>query len=117
MNRLYDATVNSCRGLLFAVRSEAAVRQEIIALLLALVIAPLAAPGPAWFVAMVGAILFVVTIELLNTAIEKFADYVTPQHHPTIGLIKDVSSAAVFFALAVAALIWLTAIAVRLDLL
>ena len=117
MNRLYSATLNSFRGLKYAARSEASLRQEIAALLLALGIAPLLAPGAGWGVAMVGVALFLMAIELLNTAIEKFADHVTPEWHPAIGTIKDIGSAAVFCALAFAILVWATALALRLELL
>lgn len=117
MKRIYNATRNSMRGLAFAAHSEPALRQEMGALVAALVIAPLAAPEPAWAVAMVGSILFIMAVELLNTAIEKIADHVTPEWHSAIGELKDIGSAGVFCALVLAALIWAAAIALRVGLL
>ncbi|NQX84618.1 MAG: diacylglycerol kinase family protein [Flavobacteriaceae bacterium] len=38
----------------------------------------------------------VMSIEGINTAIEKLADFVHPEHHKKIGIIKDVSAGAVF---------------------
>jgi diacylglycerol kinase (ATP) len=59
----------------------------------------------------------VLAIELLNTAIEKLSDHVTPEHHIEIGIIKDAASAAVFCLLLLAAPVWLAAITVRLGFL
>jgi diacylglycerol kinase (ATP) len=44
------------------------------------------------------AIAFVWVAELLNTAIERLADFVSPNHHPNIKFIKDVAAAAVLIA-------------------
>lgn len=46
----------------------------------------------------------VLSIEGLNTAIEKIADFVHPNYHEKIGFIKDIAAGAVFFS-AVTALI------------
>ena len=67
--------------------------------------------------ALIAAVLFLVVVELLNTAIEKLADHVTPVRHPGIGRIKDMGSAAVGVALLLAAAVWLVAIAERLAIL
>ncbi len=40
----------------------------------------------------------VLSIEGLNTAIEKMADFVHPDFHEKIGFIKDIAAGAVFFA-------------------
>ena len=45
----------------------------------------------------------VLSIEGLNTAVEEIADFIHPEFHKKIGLIKDVAAGAVFFA-AVAAI-------------
>lgn len=45
----------------------------------------------------------VLSIEGLNTAIEKFLDFYHPEEHPTVGKIKDIAAGAVFF-MAIAAL-------------
>lgn len=44
------------------------------------------------------AIALVMSIEGLNTAAEEIADFVHPDFHNKIGLIKDVAAGAVFFA-------------------
>ena len=44
------------------------------------------------------AIGLVLSIEGVNTAIEKIADFIHPQYHKRIGFIKDIAAGAVFFA-------------------
>jgi diacylglycerol kinase (ATP) len=44
------------------------------------------------------AIGLVLSIEGLNTAVEKIADFIHPNFHERIGFIKDIAAGAVFFA-------------------
>jgi diacylglycerol kinase (ATP) len=44
------------------------------------------------------AIGLVLSIEGLNTAVEKVADFIHPDYHKKIGFIKDIAAGAVFFA-------------------
>ncbi|MBF2709085.1 diacylglycerol kinase [Flavobacterium soyangense] len=44
------------------------------------------------------AIGLIMSIEGLNTAVEKIADFIHPEYHEKIGFIKDISAGAVFFA-------------------
>jgi diacylglycerol kinase (ATP) len=117
LKRLYSATFNSLRGLIDGVMTEAAVREEAVLLAIAVPAGFVLAPSSAWYVAMIGAILLLLAVELLNTAVEKLSDHVTPEHHYAIGRIKDFGSAAVFCALAFTGLVWLVAIALRVGLL
>ena len=115
MKRLYCATINSLRGIRFGLGNEAALREEIMLLAAAILLGLPLAPTAAWYVAMIGSLLVLLSVEFLNTAIEKLADHVTPEHHTHIGRIKDYGSAAVFCAICLAGLIWLAALAVRLG--
>jgi diacylglycerol kinase (ATP) len=117
MNRWVRATLNSISGLRFALRNEESFRQEACLLLICLILGFFIAPSAGWYVAMIGSILVILITELLNTAIERLADHVTPEQHPRIGAIKDAGSAAVFCALLLAGLIWLTAFAYWLGIL
>jgi len=60
-------------------------------------------------------VLLVLIVELLNTAIEKLADRLTTDHDPQIGHVKDMGSAAVGGALALAGGVWLFALAERMG--
>lgn len=51
------------------------------------------------------AIGLILSIEGLNTAVEKIADFVHPDFHNKIGFIKDVAAGAVFFAAVTAIII------------
>lgn len=53
------------------------------------------------------AIGFVMSIEGLNTAVEKMADFIHPSYHQKIGFIKDIAAGAVFFAAITAVIIGL----------
>lgn len=44
------------------------------------------------------AIGLVLSVEGLNTAVEKVADFIHPNYHERIGFIKDIAAGAVFFA-------------------
>ena len=116
MYRMWRATLNSWAGLKAAAKSEAAFREELVALTLAIPLAFFITPLAWKRLALVAVILLLLVVELLNTAIEKFADHVTATHHPDIGRIKDMSSAAVGVALAIAGLTWLLALAEWLGL-
>jgi diacylglycerol kinase (ATP) len=116
VKRLYTATVNSLRGLGYGLRREAALREELIVLAAAIPLGVLLAPSWTWYIAMVGALLAVLSVEFLNTAIEKLADHTTQGRHPQIGMIKDYGSAAVLCMLCVAAMIRIAAVGVRLRL-
>jgi diacylglycerol kinase (ATP) len=116
VKRLFSATINSLRAIGYGFRSEAALREEMIALVAGLVAALFIAPTVAWYVAMIASLLGLLAVEFLNTAIEKLSDHVTPEHHKAIGRIKDYGSAAVFSAICLAGLIWLAALATRCGL-
>ena len=44
------------------------------------------------------AIGLVLSVEGINTAVEKVADFIHPEYHEKIGFIKDIAAGAVFFA-------------------
>lgn len=115
MLRLWRATINSRNGLIFAVRSEQAIREELIALLLSIPFAWPIGASTMRRVELVAAVVMVLVVELLNTAIEKLADRLTTDHDPQIGRVKDMGSAAVGVALLTAAAFWLFAIAERIG--
>lgn len=116
MLRFWRATINTRNGLAFAIRSEQAIREELIALALAMPLAWLIGTTPARRVEMVAVVLLVLVVELLNTAVEKLADRLTTDRDPQIGRVKDMGSAAVGVAIAIAGLTWLFAIAERIGL-
>ena len=115
MLRLWRATVNTRNGLVFAIRSEQAVREELVALLISLPLAWLIGTSMMRRLELVAAIVMVLVVELLNTAIEKLSDRLTTEHDLQIGRVKDMGSAAVGVALVTAGLFWLFSIAERMG--
>jgi diacylglycerol kinase (ATP) len=113
--RFWRATINTRNGLAFAIRSEQAIREELIALALALPLAWLVGATTMRRVELVVAVAFVLVVELLNTAIEKLSDRLTTDHDPQIGRVKDMGSAAVGVSLVLAGMFWLFAIAERIG--
>ena len=116
MLRLWRATINTRNGLAFAIRSEQAVREELVVLAISIPLAWLIGATTMRRVELVAAVVLVLVVELLNTAIEKLADRLTTDHDPQIGRVKDMGSAAVGLALLIAAIAWLLALAERLGL-
>jgi diacylglycerol kinase (ATP) len=116
MERLLRATLNSWHGLCDAARSEAAFRQEVAALVLAVPLAFVVAADLWKAFLLIGVVLFLMVVELLNTAIEKLADRVSREIDPQIGRVKDMGSAAVGLSLLIAGAVWLLALAERLGL-
>jgi diacylglycerol kinase (ATP) len=48
----------------------------------------------------------VLVVELLNSAVEAAIDRISDEEHALSGRAKDIGSAAVFLALALAAVVW-----------
>jgi diacylglycerol kinase (ATP) len=107
LRRIGDACFYSFAGLAAAFRHEAAFRQEA---LLAAVLIPIAlttSVGGLGKALMIAAILLVLIVELLNSAIEATVDRVSLERHPLAKRAKDTASAAVFLALLNVPVVWL----------
>ncbi len=101
--------------MIFAVRSEQAIREELVALVLAVPAAWLVGATAMRRVELVCAVGLVLVVELLNTAIEKLADRLTTDHDLQIGRVKDMGSAAVGVTTLMAAGFWLFALVERMG--
>lgn len=108
IRRIWLATLNSRRSLLWLVRNEAAFREELFLLFIM---------GGASFAlditalercALIVSLLQVLLVETLNTAIETTIDRIDLERHPLSGLAKDLGSAAVFISLSIATVVWIT---------
>jgi diacylglycerol kinase (ATP) len=111
--RVWKALINSINGLRWAMGHEAAVQEEVVALLIGMPVSFFVAASIAWWLALVASLLILIVVELLNTAVEKLSDHVTPEHSWAIKVVKDLGSAAVLLTLALAFLVWGSAIVVR----
>ncbi|HMA10212.1 MAG TPA: diacylglycerol kinase [Ramlibacter sp.] len=108
-SRIWHAAGFSYAGLR-AGWEETAFRQETLA---AVVLVPLAFwLGRGWveIALLAGSVLFVMTVELLNTAIEAAIDRVGPEWHALSKRAKDMGSAAVLLSVLLCSGIWVAAL-------
>jgi len=111
MRRWWRAFLSTCDGLAWGLRRETAIREEVVALIIAVPLSFLMTQE-AWLrLALIGSLLVLLIVELLNTAIEKLCDHLAPDRHEAVKAVKDLGSAAVFGALLLAAAVWLLALA------
>jgi diacylglycerol kinase (ATP) len=96
----------SMEGLAAAYRYEAAFRQELLLVSAGLVVAVVVPASLTQRALLVGALLSVLVVELLNSAVEATVDLVSPELHELAKRAKDVASAAVFVSLFGAAVTW-----------
>jgi diacylglycerol kinase (ATP) len=113
VKRLWRATINSWHGLVAVTRSEAAFREELVLLVIGVPLAFFLTDHPGERFALIGTLLFLLIIELLNTAIEKLSDRVTREEDPLIKRVKDMGSAAILLALIAAGAAWIYVAAER----
>ncbi|BCO19110.1 diacylglycerol kinase [Alteromonas sp. McT4-15] len=105
-SRLLFATYYSMKGLKAAFKSEAAVRQELVAMVILVPVAFYLDVTHVERILLVMSLFIVLITELLNTAVEKLCDHVSTDIHVLIGRAKDIGSAAVFVSLTLAIFTW-----------
>jgi diacylglycerol kinase (ATP) len=113
VKRLWQATINSWHGLIAVMQSEAAFREELALLVVGVPLAFFLTPDVGERFALIGTLVFVLIVELLNTAIEKLSDRVTRDPDPAIKRVKDMGSAAIFLSLLAAGAVWIWVAAER----
>lgn len=111
MKRIWNAFFYSLAGLCAAWKDEAAFRQEIVLAALLIPAAFFLAPDKISLILMIASVLFVLIVELLNTAIEAAINRISSEIHPLSKKAKDTASAAVFLSLLMTGFIWATCLA------
>ncbi|HET7381456.1 MAG TPA: diacylglycerol kinase [Pseudolabrys sp.] len=114
MKRLWQAAINSWNGLIAVTRSEVAFRQELALLVVGVPLAFFLTGDVGERFALIGVIVFILIVELFNTAIEKLSDRITRDNDPAIKRVKDMGSAAIGLSLLAAGAVWLWALIERL---
>ncbi len=107
LSRILRAIGHSRRGFAAAFRHEAAFRQELALVAVAVILATLIADSLLIWLLLVGSGLLVLIVELLNSAIEAVVDRFGGDWHELSGRAKDMGSAAVMVSLALMGLTWL----------
>jgi diacylglycerol kinase (ATP) len=106
LRRLINAFGYSIAGTLAAFKHEDAFRQEVI---LSAILIPLALYlGQTGIeqALMIASIILVIIVELLNSSLEATVDRISVKRHKLAKRAKDIGSAAVFFSLINATVIW-----------
>ena len=106
LRRLMNAFGYSIAGTLAAFKHEDAFRQEVV---MAVVLTPVALYFGETAIdqaLMISSLLFIIVVELLNSSIEATVDRISVKHHKLAKRAKDIGSAAVFFSLINASVIW-----------
>ncbi len=106
LDRLVRAFGYSMKGLAAAFRHEAAFRQELAVTLVVVPLALWLGENGVERALLAGSWLLVPVVELLNSGLEAIVDKTSPEHHELAGRAKDMGSAAVLLAIALAILVW-----------
>jgi len=105
--RLMRATIISLIGLRDAFRLEAAFRLEVLVLIAVIPAAWILKSAGVERALLIGSWMLVLVIEMLNSAIETVVDRIGSERNDLSKRAKDLSSAAVFCSIMLAASVWL----------
>lgn len=106
LTRIIKATGYSLKGLRAAWKSEAAFRQEVIMVIIAIIVAFLLDVQWIERLLLISSMVLIAIVELLNSAIEAVVDRIGTELHELSAKAKDIGSAAVFISICLAIFIW-----------
>ena len=118
MKKLYSSTKYAVAGFIHFIRNDRNGQIELVCAFISILLgAYLNISSTEWglVIICIGAVL---AAEMLNHAIEKTCDHISPDHHKSIGIIKDVAASAVmmtvFMSLAICYVVFFSKIIARL---
>ena len=106
LSRIAKAGICSLQGLKAVYKNEAAFRQELLGFV---IFAPLAfwlGDTPLGISLMLAALVLVLLVEVLNSAIEAIVDRIGLEQHELSGRAKDMGSLAVTLAIIIGGIVW-----------
>ena len=106
LQRILPAMMYAIAGLKAAWRHEHAFRQELIMVVIGSAIALSLPISSFQKLFLIGVLVFVLIVELFNSAIEAVVDRVSLERHPLSKNAKDMGSAAVMLAIFLAGACW-----------
>ena len=106
LKRIFSALFNSLNGLRTAWRLEHAFRQELGVAIPGIIVALLLPVTLLERVALIAVLILMLITVLVNSAIEAVVDRISLDHHELSKNAKDLGSAAVMLAVALAVLTW-----------
>jgi len=108
VTRIIKAAGYSAKGFRAAWKYESAFRQEVVLTATLIPLAFLLGRNPVEVGLLIASLLIVVIVELLNSGIEAVVDRVGDEPHQLSGRAKDLGSAAVFVALILTLVLWVS---------
>ena len=106
IKHLWDASKNSIQGLQAVVKTEIAIRLELLVCVIFIPLAFWVGHTTVERILLICSLLLILIIELINSAIETTVDRIGKEHHELSGRAKDISSAAVLLAIINALVVW-----------
>ncbi len=106
LQRILPAMGYAIAGLKAAYQHEHAFRQELVMVVIGTIIALVLPVSSYQKLFLIGVLVFVLIVELFNSAIEAIVDRVSLERHPLSKNAKDMGSAAVMLAIFLAAACW-----------
>ena len=106
LTRLINALGYSRDGLCAAWKNEAAFREEVMLAAITLPLAFYLGKTGIERALLAGSIIFILIVEILNSAVEAVVDKASPEKHELAKRAKDMGSAAVLLSLLSAAVVW-----------
>lgn len=113
--RIINAAGYSWAGLKAAYTNEAAFRQELWLVIALTPVAVIYGPSYADKAVLIASLIFILLIEILNSALEAVVDRFGDEIHPLSGRAKDMGSAAVLLAFVISGLIWFSVFSEKLG--
>ena len=106
ITRIINAAGYSWLGFKAAFKHEAAFRQELALVLILTPVAFYYGPSYADKAILIASLVFILLVEIINSALEAVVDRFGDEMHELSGRAKDMGSAAVLLAFLITGLIW-----------
>jgi len=98
-NRSFGARLRfAVAGIAYGLSTERSLKTQALVFVVLLIALILVRPAPVWWALVFLASSSVLSMELLNTALERLADHLHPETHPEIRIVKDCAAAGVLIA-------------------
>ncbi len=107
LKRFINSILFSIAGLKAAWINEEAFRQEVVVLIVAIPLAFWLAESNIEKVLLIGSVVWILIVEIINSAIEAIVDRAGVEYHELAGRAKDLGSAAVMLSIFMAIATWL----------
>ena len=92
-------------GALILLKTESSIQIQVFIGILMTILGFIVGLSTTEWIIQILTIGLIISIESINTAIEEIADFIHPEYHPKIGLIKDIAAGAVFIFAVIAIII------------